>query len=338
MSVKIIKDVNEVNMNDWYHFLKEHNDGNVFQSPFMYHVYNKTPKHKPLIFVAQNNGDIQGILLAVIQQQIKGALSYFSARSIIWGGPIAGNNNPDIISRLLRSYEEEIKQKAVYSQIRNTSLNNDLKSIYIENKFNYEDHLNILVDLSKSEEDLWKDLNSKARNKIRNSKKNNCVVEVKEDLDTMMFCYNLLSQLYQRNRLPLNDIRFFQNLINMTDKKVNTKLFTANYEGKIIAFRLALLYEKHIYDLYAASDPQYSYVHPNDLLPWEIFIWGKKNGYHIFDFGGAGNPDTPYGVRDYKMKFGGEVVNPGRYEKIHSAISYRIAEKGFRLWQKIKAG
>ena len=34
-------------------------------------------------------------------------------------------------------------------------------------------------------------------------------------------------------------------------------------------------------------------------------------------FGGAGKPDKPYGVRDYKLKFGGQLVNWGRFEKVH---------------------
>ena len=59
------------------------------------------------------------------------------------------------------------------------------------------------------------------------------------------------------------------------------------------------------------------------LLPWKIMEWGHENGYKLFDFGGAGKPNIPYGVRDYKLKFGGDLVNFGRFEKVHK--KYRMA-------------
>ena len=40
-------------------------------------------------------------------------------------------------------------------------------------------------------------------------------------------------------------------------------------------------------------------------------------GYDKFDLGGAGWPDIPFGVRDYKAKFGGELVCYGRYRKVY---------------------
>ena len=52
------------------------------------------------------------------------------------------------------------------------------------------------------------------------------------------------------------------------------------------------------------------------MIPWEVFKWGKKNDFSIFDFGGAGKPNIPCGVRDYK-KVWGDFVNYGRFNNIH---------------------
>jgi lipid II:glycine glycyltransferase (peptidoglycan interpeptide bridge formation enzyme) len=70
-------------------------------------------------------------------------------------------------------------------------------------------------------------------------------------------------------------------------------------------------------------------------MPWQVFLWGKKEGYRMFDFGGAGKPDVAYGVRDYKKKFGGQVVNYGRFEKIHRPFLYRTVKAGFNVYQRI---
>lgn len=45
----------------------------------------------------------------------------------------------------------------------------------------------------------------------------------------------------------------------------------------------------------------------------KYFDRGHQNRFQIFDFGGAGKPNVSYGVRYYKMSFGGKLVNYGRY-------------------------
>jgi lipid II:glycine glycyltransferase (peptidoglycan interpeptide bridge formation enzyme) len=39
---------------------------------------------------------------------------------------------------------------------------------------------------------------------------------------------------------------------------------------------------------------------------------------------GAGKPDIPYGVRDFKMAFGGQLVEHGRFLCIHKPLLYWI--------------
>ena len=67
--------------------------------------------------------------------------------------------------------------------------------------------------------------------------------------------------------------------------------------------------------------------------------WGLNNGYSVLDFGGAGKPNEKYGVRDYKMKFGGELVNFGRYTKINNKSKMLLGKTGLKaikLSAKIK--
>ena len=82
--------------------------------------------------------------------------------------------------------------------------------------------------------------------------------------------------------------------------------------------------------------PEYYNKYPNDLIPWEVFLWGKEHGFELFDFGGAGKPNKPYSVRDYKLKFGGELVNYGRFEKVHKPLLMEMGKTGLKIWQKLK--
>jgi len=97
-----------------------------------------------------------------------------------------------------------------------------------------------------------------------------------------------------------------------------------------------LCYKELVYAWYAGSDSAYFDKRPNDFLTWQVMLWSKANSYKVFDFGGAGNPTVDYGVRNYKMKFGGELVHFGRFEKTHKTLFMFIGRKLYRLYKKRK--
>lgn len=86
-------------------------------------------------------------------------------------------------------------------------------------------------------------------------------------------------------------------------------------------------------DWYAGADRDYARLYPNDFLVWHLLQWGQTQGYQIFDSGGAGHPDKPYGVRDFKERFGGQLVNYGRSVKIH-APWYGLAVKAYDIYRR----
>ena len=105
--------------------------------------------------------------------------------------------------------------------------------------------------------------------------------------------------------------------------------FVLDGKGKIT-------FKDTIYDFYAGSKVKFYNKYPNDLIPWEVFKWGKENNYKVFDFGGAGKPGVPYGVRDYKLKFGGELVNFGRFEKVNKPLLMKLGKTGLNLYRILK--
>ncbi|MFZ4059353.1 MAG: GNAT family N-acetyltransferase [Ferruginibacter sp.] len=110
-------------------------------------------------------------------------------------------------------------------------------------------------------------------------------------------------------------------------------LFELKYNNVIIGVRFVLKFKNDLYGWYAGSLSKYYSYFPNDLLIWETIKWGAENGYKLFDYGGAGNPNVDYGVRKFKLQSGGEIVNYGRYELVHKPFAYFIARTGFEFWR-----
>lgn len=327
----------DVDIVKWKEFVDQHPNGTIFQTPMMYRAYMNSETYDPLIImIVDDNDEILGLQLSVKEKVMNNALSFLSTRSIIHGGPLILDNDGEILDCVLKEYSKRIKGKAIYSQFRNIWDWGELKKVFESNGFLYEAHLDILIDLSKGEEQLLKEMKRVRRKGINQAYKKG--IEVKEldilDEDNLTKAYGILKEVYDRIKLPLQKIQFFKKVIsNNSDHIVCLGLFVS---GELVAVRLAFCYKNLLYDWYAGAKDEYLSFRPNDVLPWELMKWGVANGYAVFDFGGAGKPDIPYGVRDFKLKFGGTLVEFGRFENIHMPVRMKIAKTGLNILQMIK--
>ena len=285
--------------------------------------------------VALEGNEIVGSLLSVVMKEGGGLKGYFSKRCIICGGPLVKNERSEVYSQLLEKFNEIGGKKAIYTQFRNFFDLVEVKPNFEKLGWQFEEHLNIIIDLSKTEEELWKEVHSKRRNEIRRAEKEGTCFRVLENKDELGTTYPILKEVYGRAKLPLPGIQFFRTAYDILGPD-QFKIFLAVNGEKIIGTMYVLCFKGIMYDWYAGSYQAYYKKYPNDLIPWKVFLWGKENGFKIFDFGGAGKPDVPYGVRDYKKKFGGRFVNYGRFEKIHKPLFFQFGKLGLKVWQTLK--
>ena len=116
----IVTNINRLCRDQWAEFVLRHPNGNIFQTPEMYEVYQNTKNYEP-VFLAVVNGkdEMSGTLLAIIQKEYSSVLGNFTARSIIHGGPLIKDDDSDVLDFILKEYDKIIKKKAIYSQFRN---------------------------------------------------------------------------------------------------------------------------------------------------------------------------------------------------------------------------
>lgn len=291
--------------------------------------------HK-LIVCNGENGNILGLVFGEIDKRNYGYLSYLTSRVLLEGTPLIRDNNYEVMDLLLNRLTSEFQNTAIYILVRNYFNTTQYKETFLKHGFKYEDHLNIFVDLTKTEDQLWKEIHQKRRNEVKKAKNNGVYVSVDVDIHSLKVGYNILYNVYKKIGLPLVSYNIFEELFNYSGKNEGLKIFSAYYNNEIIGVMFALCYKSVIYDWYAGAKTEYLNKCPNDLIPWEVMRWAKSKGYSLFDFGGAGKPNVPYGVRDYKMKFGGQLVNYGRYTKILRPYLYKISSRGLVIYRWIK--
>lgn len=322
----------ELDKNEWESFVLAHPKGNIFQTPYFYSVYSNTKNMEPILVYTKHDNEITAVLLAYIQKDFSGIIGKLTERSIIIGGPIVKEDNTLYLEEILSKYIQIIKGKVIYSQFRNFWDWDNNRSVFEKFGFNYSPHLNIIINVS--------DLNlleqGISKNKKRNiTKSNNKGVSFIE-ITTAQEYYNslkLIKLTYKKIGLPYPDDDFFLAAFQSLYKENKLKIFGALWDGKIIGVRYQLIYKDIIYDWYAGSNEVEANKYPNDFLIYNVLLWGNKNNFKEFDFGGAGKPGIPYGVRDHKLKFSSNIVEFGRFEKTHKKILYLIALLGLKLYK-----
>ncbi len=70
MNLKLISDINKININDWEAFIVNHPYGTVFQSYSMYKLFEESRNFRPTVIIAIENDTIVGILMSVINSGI----------------------------------------------------------------------------------------------------------------------------------------------------------------------------------------------------------------------------------------------------------------------------
>lgn len=323
------------NRDKWSEFVFNHPYGNIFQIPETFDVFKETPNFDSGIIAIENlNKDILGVLLYTIVHE-PGLKSHFSARSIISGGPLIKDDDIELTKQILSAYTKKInKTNIIYTEVRNLF---DLKYIhpaFIDSQFKYEDHLTIHMDLTQSIDQLQNALHRGRASNIKRAIKKNVIVKDITSKDGINNAFKLIEETYKRINLPSPSFELFYNAHNILQN--NIKITGAYLDDKLIGCRVYLIYKGVMFDWYAAIDKAYSNLQASDLLPWENMLWGKNNGLKIYDFAGAGKPDIENSIRDYKLKFGGYLLNLGRYKFIHKPLLFNIGKFGMKFYKHIR--
>ena len=332
---EIITKYELIDKQSWSNFVRNHPQGNVFQTHEMYRVYQHAQNIVPYIVAVVNAGQVEGILLAQWMTNGGKLGAWLTSRSIIIGGPLAKDNDLDIIDILWKAYKALLPIKTIYSEIRPVYDSEQLFQYLATKSWTRKGHYNIVLPLDKETEVLYSHMHKERKRNVQTAIKNGLIFEQVTSLEKIQNIVALIRQTYARKHVPISYLDMFEKVLDILG---NYAHFFACYaqDGKMSAGQLRLCFNEMVYAWFAGSDEQYFKMRPNDFLMWNVICWAHRNGYKYFDFGGGGEPNVEYGVRDYKMKFGCEIFDYGRMLYSHRPLTYFCAQLAYKLYHKIK--
>lgn len=318
----------DIPISSWKEFVTENSHATPFQTPEFYKLIISVKNLSGFAVAVFDSDSIKALAVICLIRE-SGLKGYFSRRAIIYGGPVIYDDNNDVLDLLLTRISEIIRDKAIYIETRNFSDYSIHTEIFYRHGYKYLPYLNFHV-LTSDKVLMNGSVSSSRMRQIRKAQKNSVRWKEAEDIDEIKIFYDILSHLYRHKiTKPLLPFEFFRNFFESS----LGKYFLVWYKGKIIGGIMCPIMEgKAIYEFYVCGlDDEYKEQYPSVMATWAAMEYANQNNIPLFDFMGAGKPDEQYGVREFKARFGGELVEYGRFIKVNNPFLYNLGKLGLKV-------
>ena len=314
----------DIKYDRWDNLILSSSSSNFFQSKECYQFYKELSFLEPLLIAVEEDDILVGLACGYILSEKAVIKSVFSKRAIIPGGLLLDNNiSESALSELLDGLKEFFSKRIIYFEIRNLADYSKYKIDFINKGYKYNQHLNYHIDTSQKSEELLKNLSTSKRRQISLSQKNGAYYsEITEVSDVKQF-YQLVSALYTKICKPLFPLEFFEKIVTHTF----AKLILIKKDNRVLGGILLVLDNHSSYEWFICGENNlYPQIYPSVLATWSGIEYAVTNKKYRFDFMGAGQPNKNYGVRDFKSKFGGTLVEYGRFIYIQNKLFYKLGK------------
>lgn len=338
----VVVPISSVSFVDWQVLVKESPVVSWFQTPEAYNFYaqvsnfkirHSTFHFKPFGYAVTEAGRLTGLLVGFIQSDGRGLKHFASRRAIINGGPLLADDiSSTALSALLSTTINNLKHKVIYIECRNFNDYARWQQPFASVGFDYHPHYNFHVALPNPiySKELIRNLREAEQEGVQ-------ITETPSDEQFRQF-YNLLLQLYHHKiHKPLPPFQFFDYLrhqphiltcIALAPSNAHTVSLSSHLSDspKVIGGFIGPYSMTTLYDWYSCGCAEVPRRwHPSELVTNYAIQRAEEIGCQCFDFMGAGAPDDGgYGVRDFKAKFGGDLVTHGRFLYRLHPLLYRL--------------
>lgn len=342
----------EIDRGEWSRLVQTSATGTWFQTPEAYEFFALQPElFMPFVVGVENDQSpmtndksrLRAICVGYVTVERNPIKQYFTRRAIIIGGPaLADDASSEEVELLMNGLKELMSERIngapIYIETRNFNDYSKWRNAFEHcgdhprrrpllpfrwkdaPGFEYKKHLNFHVDCTDKEK-MWERLSKTRQKQIRRAMRSGVEVVEPAEEDVKKW-YAILQEMYrQKVKLPLLPMDFFLNAY----RSGNAKYLMVKYKGEVIGGLMFEMDEKSVYEWYVCGlDSAYERQYPSVVATYAGMEYANTHGRRCCDLMGAGEPGVPYGVRDFKERFGGELVEHGRFVCVREPILYKI--------------
>ena len=326
---------NDIDSGLWSKLVKQSSAASWFQTQEAYAFFDSLSFLEAFAYAIESDGVLKGVAVGYIQKDGGKLKQFFSRRAIILGGPLLADDiSNEELDALLSALKRKLRKKAIYIETRNFNDYSRWRKVFEDCDFAYDPHYDIIVDTSTMDV-VNGNLGKSRKRDIRVSFRDGATIVDQPTIEQVREYYVILDELYRTKvKTPLFPLAFFEALYKLP----SAVFLLVEYDGKIVGGTVCVrLQGKALYEMYACGkDGVHKTIFPSEMATFAGLQHAAENGCPRFDMMGAGKPDDGgYGVRDFKLKFGGELIELGRYACVCKPLLFRIGKLGVKLMKKL---
>lgn len=343
---------------EWNARLERSPAGTIAQSTHIESYYTVTSGwFRPIYLLAVDEaGDVVGQLLVLqgfaggVQPKVRllrGVLGIVG-RAYSWtGGPLvfALQRRAEICSALIGHIDERAERDAAMIKSASLPLLDEQvagdEKLFSQCGFGERGAATFLVELQRSEEELWNGLKSSARKNLKKIfAKNEMSVRPLGNREDARRYWQMLVETQQRNAWPVTYGNF-----ELFDKRLWNKphadgllhgFLVETQDGEAVSGLLFRLYNGWIQELGVAQSDYglEKRLYGQDLIKWEIMRWGTSRGVRYYDLMGVEpEADDPKkkGIYQFKAKWGGKLIRQKIFSKKYPGWKSALVAKAAGL-------
>ena len=321
----------------WDKAVSEFEGGTFFQSTFWGDYLNHYKNYNTFYLQIKNGASVIGFCLLWKEKITFSGFKAFP-RIFSYYGPLLKTYTKESMDAFLGAMDKICKSERVMSLERLTPPIHFDSAPFRENVANMffrysgvyknSEAATIILDLKKTEEGLWNGITYAAKKCLRRNSEDNIEVVIADSKDDLDAYCRLLDNFVKSNggRLPY----FTPSMLDfLKNNKKCVEVFLAKRGGDVHGGLGILFFNGIIFEIgscrsdYAIKNNLYV----ADALKWEVIKWARNNGFRQYDL--TGISPSPFtgkdkGIRRFKEKWGGAIVNYRNYAKVYQRLPYYV--------------
>jgi len=202
-------------------------------------------------------------------------------------------------------------------------------------KHNIQPPRTLVLDITKSENQILAGMKQKCRYNIRLAQKKGVTVHAWDDISAF---HEMAMVTGGRDNFGVHSKEYYQRAYDLFHPKETCELMVAKFEGKPLASLMVFMNGKRAWYVYGASNNEERNRMPTYLLQWEAILWAKARGCEEYDLWGVPDEDEEtleaqfesrhdglWGVYRFKRGFGGELKRtPQALDRVYNPLLYWV--------------
>jgi len=322
-----IEVLNPLEISDWNELVLGSVGGSIFHTANWARVLSESYGYKPIYFARRGGGRFDALLpLMEIDSWLTGRRAV-SLPFTDYCEPIVANEADAAELYAVAQQYAEGQSRYKYIEFRGGAP-------HMETRVPSASFYRHVIDVNKSEDELQRSLRSSTKRNFRKAEREGLVLERSDSLQAVAEFYRLHCQTRQGHGVPPQPFHFFEKIHEHVIAKGLGAVFSARKDGRAVAASVYFHFGKNAIYKYGASDKDFQWLRPNNLVMWEAIRWYAKHGYDSLCMGRTEKQHK--GLRQFKTGWGAEetILRYYRYDLARRAYIEESGE-GESAWHQL---